>query len=113
MSRVGTHYLLTLPALRIPAGQLHEVSFWMYRNSNSVSTEGIKVYVNTTPSLTGAILLDSVQSSRYGYPQEDAVAFYNYVYTIPLTGTVYVMFESVHAYKSSMEASVSPPNTIL
>ena len=111
MSRVGTHYLLTLPALRIPAGQLHEVSFWMYRNSNSVSAEGIKVYVNTTPSLTGAILLDSVQSSRNGYPQEDATAFYNYVYTIPLTGTVYVMFESVHAYKSSMyleDVSVTP-----
>ena len=111
MSRVGTHYLLTLPALRIPAGQLHEVSFWMYRNSNTVSAEGIKVYVNTTPSLTGAILLDSVQASRNGYPQEDAAAFYNYVYTIPLTGTVYVMFESVHAYKSSMyleDVSVTP-----
>ena len=101
-SRKGTRYLLTLPAIRIPDNQQQEISFWMYRNSNSVSIEGIKVYVNTQPTLTGAILLDSILNSYNGYPVEEKSGYYNYIYTIPMTGVVYVMFESTHAYQTSI-----------
>ncbi|MGM9795017.1 MAG: fibronectin type III domain-containing protein, partial [Candidatus Aphodosoma sp.] len=101
-SRSGTRYLLTLPAVRIPADQQQEISFWMYRNSNSVSIEGIKVYVNTQPTLTGAILLDSILNSYKGYPIEEKSGYYNYIYTIPMTGVVYVMFESTHAYQTAI-----------
>ena len=98
-SIAGTRYLLTLPSVNIPAGQSYDVVFQMYRwyKPTVDANEYINVYVNSTPSLDGAVKIDSIFNSATKYPVEyDYEKYYRYRLTIPSTGVVYVMFEAVH-----------------
>lgn len=100
VSAEGTRYVLYLPPVNIPADQQYEVNFWMYRDYYYLNkkNEFVNVYVNTTPTLQGAVKLDSINRLVSEYPalETKTSGFYNYMYTIPFTGTVYIMFESVH-----------------
>ena len=112
-SKKGTKYILNFPSINIPAGAEYELDFWMYRVSgNSSLNEGVKIYVNNQPTLTGAILLDSISRYAMKYPVEQNVnGYYEYFYNLPLTGVVYIIFESYHDYGSSIyidDISVAP-----
>ncbi|MGM9794692.1 MAG: fibronectin type III domain-containing protein [Candidatus Aphodosoma sp.] len=90
----GARYLLSLPAVQIPENQLYELVFWLYRPSVSTK-ECINIYVNDEPTLVGATKLDSVFRGYNLYPVEtEGAKKYECFYTIPLTGTVYVMLEA-------------------
>ena len=53
-------YELTSPAIAF-TGQFYNVKFTMYRNNEYLSyLDNLKVYYNTTPSLTGATLLKTM-----------------------------------------------------
>lgn len=61
------------------------VSFYMYRHAYYVKTpcSNVDVYINTSPSITGATLLGSI-SSRYDQaPVVSAIGWYQYSYNIP------------------------------
>ena len=102
-SQAGTRYLLTLPSVNIPSGASYDVAFKMYRwfTPTSNANEHVNVYVNSVPSLEGAVRIDSIYNSYSEYPAEyEYEKYYRYRLTIPMTGVVYVMFEAVHdAYK--------------
>ena len=103
-SKAGTKYMLHFPTLYIPNGETYELEFWMYRGTTyATKEEKIKIYVNNKPNLNGAILLDSIHRVPTMYPIEGNVsAFYEYFYDIPLTGNVYIMFESYHEYGAAI-----------
>ncbi len=91
----GTKYVLQSPALNIPQNKSYEVVFWMYRYEPYIYDSYLKVYVNTIPSLEGAIFIDSIGTSINDYPREieGGATFYEYYFDIPLSGIVYVMFD--------------------
>lgn len=95
----GCKYLLSLPALYIPAANSYELDFWFRRYEGSKPGDCIRIYVNDKPSLDGASFIDSVNHYIDDYPVEtQGDRYYEYYFTIPMSGTVYVMIESEQKY---------------
>ena len=96
---------LVCPPIAIEANQAngYGVEFWMYRNASGTgkANEGVRVWASHTPNTTGATLL--VHAHRYtGFePIVGSTGWYKYEATIPMTGTVYIIFEGVCEYGSS------------
>ena len=96
---------LVCPPIAIEANQAngYGVEFWMYRNATGTSkaNEGVRVWASHTPSTTDATLL--VHAHRYiGFePIVGSTGWYKYEANIPITGTVYIIFEGVCEYGSS------------
>ncbi|MGM9794962.1 MAG: fibronectin type III domain-containing protein [Candidatus Aphodosoma sp.] len=112
-SKEGTRYLLSLPAIHIPEDEEYELDFWMHRIKSTMNAgEHVNIYVNDKMSLEGAILIDSIDRVVSNYPVEvDGPKMYEYFFNIPMTGNVFIMFESVHKYQGAMyidEISVAP-----
>mgnify|MGYP000169697491 CR=1 FL=1 len=78
-------------------GATPSVSFWMYRDSLSTAPDTISVWVNTSPSITGATWLGVIARSRY---QNIPVlvtsnGWYQYSFNIPSafnTSVNYILF---------------------
>ena len=103
----GGHYLIASQAINVPTVNGYDLSFWMYRMQGSswqYEDERARIWVNNTPSLDGAILLDSIHAHAALYPVEDIFnsGMVQYVYPIPMQGTVYILFETFHAWGTSM-----------
>ncbi|MGM9795698.1 MAG: fibronectin type III domain-containing protein [Candidatus Aphodosoma sp.] len=117
LSRAGTRYLLCSPALLIPSDDTYELNFWMYRfNYDTNSGERVNIYVNNRPTLEGATKIDSINKSVKFYPIEAELKSkaYQYFYDIPITGVVYILFESVHFGDGAMyidDVTVAPKIT--
>ena len=94
----GEWATLISPAFDI-AGNM-EVSFYFYNSTDgsSSSMDRVLVYMNNTPSLEGATLLDSVM--RYGSEN----AWNEFYFPIPTgtTGTKYVILKAVSGYGHNM-----------
>lgn len=93
----GNRYLLSLPAVYIPTSNSYELDFWFKRLEGSKEGDCVRIYVNDKPSLDGATFIDSVHHYINNYPVEtEGEKYYEYYFTIPMSGTVYVMIESDH-----------------
>ncbi|MCR5423906.1 MAG: fibronectin type III domain-containing protein [Bacteroidales bacterium] len=96
---------LVCPPIAIAANEAngYGVSFWMYRNATGTSKplEGVRVWASHTNSTEGATLL--MHAPRYTgiTPAVSSTGWYEFDATIPLTGTVYIIFEGVCEYGSS------------
>ena len=80
-SKAG-HYLIASQPINVPTVNGYDLSFWMYRmqgNTWQYENEKALIWVNNTPSLEGAILLDSIHAHAALYPVEDIFnAFFQY-----------------------------------
>ena len=87
----GSWAALISPAFNITGNM--EASFYFYKSSNGTSSsmDRVLVYMNNTPSLEGATLLDSVM--RYG----SADAWNEFYFPIPegTTGTQYIILKAI------------------
>ena len=95
----GEWATLISPAFNITGNM--EVSFYFYNStygSATSSMDRVLVYMNNTPSLEGATLLDSVM--RYGSEN----AWNEFYFPIPTgtTGTKYVILKAVSGYGNNM-----------
>jgi hypothetical protein len=84
------------------------VSFWMYRHnySSNGGSAQLDVYVNTTPSLTGATLLGTINPKYNLPPAVAAVGWYQYTYNIPaayVTGSNYIMFRATSDWWNNIQ----------
>ncbi|MFN5323823.1 MAG: PKD domain-containing protein [Bacteroidota bacterium] len=71
-------------------------SFWVYRESSSTAGDSITIFVNNTPSVTGAVRIGGVARSRFfTLPNpEPANGWYQYSFNIPAsfnTNTNYII----------------------
>ena len=93
----GSKGLLISP--KIFAGNTNcSLSFWMYRdNYNSSYDHRVNVYVNSTPSISGATLLTTIYGCRQKAPTASPNTWNQYTYTLPTSSMVeaYVIFEGV------------------
>lgn len=104
----GTKGELSTPAVFIPVGDAYKVRFWMYRDSgyNTKTNEVVNVYINSSPTSTGATLLGTI-SRYYGFAPVEATAnqWYEYAFNIPVessrTGR-HIIFEAVSQYGNNM-----------
>ena len=94
----GSWAALISPAFDISGNM--EASFYFYKSSNGTSSsmDRVLVYMNNTPSLEGATLLDSVM--RYG----SADAWNEFYFPIPegTTGTKYIILKAISGNGYSM-----------
>jgi hypothetical protein len=103
----GTAGTLVTPAFLLPApSQDYMVRFWMYRDNGYASNADlVNVRFNTSPSLTGATLLGTINRSTSLAPVVAANGWYEYAFTMPSgqDGTSrYVIFEAVSLYGNNM-----------
>jgi photosystem II stability/assembly factor-like uncharacterized protein len=90
--------LLISPAFTLaqrPAGSASYVGFWMYRDDGySNKMDRLIVYANTSPSLTGATAIDTINRYSGADPVGNANSWNYYYYNLPATfntGTNYLM----------------------
>ena len=87
----GSWAALISPAFNISGNMEASFSFYKSSNGTSSSMDRVLVYMNNTPSLEGATLLDSVM--RYG----SADAWNEFYFPIPegTTGTQYIILKAI------------------
>ena len=96
---------LVCPPIAIAANEAngYGVEFWMYRNATGTTkaNEGVRVWASHTNSTEGATLLAHAHRYTGLDPVVSSTGWYKYEATIPLTGTVYIIFEGVCEYGST------------
>jgi len=92
----GTKGFISTPGIYMESENL-SVSFWIYRDVNyPASPDKVNVYYHTTPGVTGATLLGTVNRTIYLPPEVGAEGWYEYTFVPPagVTGqTGYFIFE--------------------
>lgn len=101
--------LLTSPAFTLaqrPAGQPAFVGFWMYRdNGYNTALDKIIVYANTTPSLTNATAIDTINRVISSDPAVSGEGWYFNLIDLPAsfnTSTNYLMLLADSQYGNDM-----------
>jgi hypothetical protein len=101
----GFSAALISPPINFPHANFR-LKFYMYRdNGYSTSADKILIWFNSSPSLTGAVLIDSINRSRSLYPTVDADGWYLYSYLIPESGAgngKYIILQAISAYGNNM-----------
>jgi hypothetical protein len=100
----GTHGILATPPVQLESGQYY-IDFWMYRDSayTSYQDEGIKVYINATPSLTGATEIAYIHRPINFEPVVASSGWYEYNYALEnIAGTKYFIFEGISNYGNNI-----------
>ena len=103
----GVRALITPPysLQNNPAGGA-PISFWMYRdNGYNTTADKIDVYYNTSASMTGAVLLGTVNRAIGLSPTVSSNGWYQYSFTIPNTVTstnVYLILRATSAYGNNI-----------
>lgn len=100
----GNSYELTSPAITF-AGQFYNVNYSMYRDDAYPSSlDNLKVYYNSTPSLTGATLLKTTFRSSATAPTVASNGWYNYSANVPygVTGTGYIILQGNSEYGNNI-----------
>jgi hypothetical protein len=100
----GTHGILATPPVQLESGQYY-IDFWMYRDSgySTYQDEGIKVYINATPSLTGATEIAYIHRPINLEPVVASSGWYEYNYVLDnLAGTKYFIFEGISNYGNNI-----------
>jgi len=79
----GTSAVLISPPLSLGAGD-YQVKFWMYRDAGYVaSLDRISIFVNNSPSLTGADSLGNIFRNKTLAPAATDTGWFEYTFTIP------------------------------
>lgn len=104
----GTKGELITPPLGIPANNIYQVKFWMFRDNGytTYNNEVVNVYVNSSPTSTGGTLLGTV-SRYFGFAPVEAVAnqWYEYSFNIPAStgnNARHIIFEAVSQFGNNM-----------
>jgi PKD repeat protein len=107
-NQVGNDEALITPVLDLSKTSGNTVSFWFLRHDYDL-TDGsgshLKVYVNTTQSLTGATLLIDLNTATATSPTVSTPGWYQYTYTIPssYSGSInYILFNSQSDYWNNL-----------
>ncbi len=92
----GTLTKLVLPEMTIPDEGIYKFSIDVLRNSNSYADEGIRIFASTDGEIEGATELgfvsrDYTQSDGGVVTEEDNYGWYTYAFTIPFSGTCYMI----------------------
>ncbi|MCX6162581.1 MAG: hypothetical protein NTV87_14770, partial [Ignavibacteriae bacterium] len=102
-SSAGNYATLVTPALNnsgMGVGDTSKVSFWMYQDpAYTTNYDSVGVWVNTSPSLTGATPLGNIL--RYN----SVAGWSNFSYNLPQSfngATNYVIFKAYSAYGNNM-----------
>lgn len=117
--QAGTIGILVTPPIAFGA-DAHKVNFWMYRDTGyPTDADRVNVHYNTSPNLTGATLLGTVNRSTTLAPAVASVGWYEYEFTLPTTGVnAYVIFEGVSAYGNNIfvddiTVAIVPPTPVI
>ena len=100
----GTHGILVTSPVQFESEQYY-IDFWMYRDSGypNKQDEGIKVYINTTPSLTGATVIAYIHRPITLEPVVESSGWYEYNYTLEnIAGTKYFIFEGISNFGNNI-----------
>lgn len=100
-ARLGGHYILATPPLSIANDGQYDLTFSLYRYSNSINGSELKVWASHTTDTVGAVLITTIARNYQGVPEELKAGWYNYEVNIPLSGSVYVLFEGTHINSTS------------
>lgn len=75
------------------------INTYLHRHASAHANDQYKIYINTSPSLTGATQIYSLYSRTNTVPIVASTGWYNYVIDIPSSfngeSTVYVIFEGI------------------
>ena len=101
---VVNKYTLRSPAITF-SGQFYNVKYSMYRDAQyGTNQDNLKIYYNTTASLTGATLLQTTYRSSTIAPTVATNGWYNYTANIPygVTGTGYIIILGTTDYGNNI-----------
>jgi Secretion system C-terminal sorting domain/Fibronectin type III domain len=73
----------TIDFTTLTAGQQARLNVYLHRHASAATTDKYNIYVNTTPSTTGATQLLEIFSKTTIAPTVSATGWYNYVVDIP------------------------------
>jgi len=75
------------------------INTYLHRHASAHTNDQYKIYVNTSPSLTGATQIFSLYSKTTTVPAVAATGWYNYLIDIPKSfngqSTIYIIFEGI------------------
>ncbi len=96
----GNDEALISPRIDFSKTSNNTLSFWFFRHNYATSYGGshLKVYINTSQSLTGATLLVDLNTPTASSPTVSSTGWYQYTYSIPPSyggATNYILFNSV------------------
>ncbi|MBO4615196.1 MAG: fibronectin type III domain-containing protein [Bacteroidales bacterium] len=102
----GTLTKLVLPGMTIPDEGIYKFSIDVLRNSDSYADEGIRIFASTDGEIEGATELgfvsrDYTQSDGGVVTEEDDYGWYTYAFTIPFSGTCYIILRGESQYGSA------------
>ena len=100
----GTDAILVTPSITIPS-DVYRVAFWMYRDTGYPSNlDRVLVHYNTTPDLTGATLLGTINRSTTQSPVVASAGWYKYTFDMPTgtSGAAYIVFEGISEYGNNI-----------
>lgn len=97
----NTSFLLS-PVYNISANPtlMARVSLWFYRSANAINSDAVTVFVNGTPSITGATQLMVLRRLSTAVPEVTTDGWYQYSADIPLSfntgGNFYIIIRGVN-----------------
>ncbi|HOJ17870.1 MAG TPA: choice-of-anchor D domain-containing protein [Ignavibacteriaceae bacterium] len=103
----GTTAILVTPPLNIPTTEAdYRVKFWMYRDAGYLTNlDRIAVFVNGSPSLTGADSIGNIFRSKNLEPVVADTGWYEYTFNLPgspAEAIKYVIFKGVSGYGNNV-----------
>ncbi len=100
-SAAGSWASVSTPMINFP-NQFYKVGFWIYRyhGNDSDANEGAEIFINSTPSLTGATSLGFISNDRIASPTVTSNGWYNYSFNLPsgTYGNKYILIKAISAY---------------
>ncbi len=102
----GTLTKLVLPGMTIPDEGVYKFSIDVFRDSeNYAEDEGIRIFASINGEIEGATELgfvsrDYTQSDGGVVAAEDDYGWYTYAFTIPFSGTCYIILRGESQYRS-------------
>ncbi len=97
----GTRSYFAMPYMNIPTANTHEVRLMVYRDTQSKTQEGVKIWVGNSLDTVGATRLAHIPHNKNYGPVESSTGWYTYTYTIPVSGDVFVFLEGISEYGTS------------
>lgn len=102
------HPLFVSPLLDMPDAD-YRLSFAIYRRNKSSyssgdpndTTEGIRVWLNTTPDTVGGTEICYIRANKDVPPVESSVGWKTYMFNFHASGDSYIIFEGIADYKAA------------
>lgn len=95
---IGEEAVLITPEMTLTDDNV--VRFWFFRSEDPSNNrhDKIEVYYNSSPTLEGAIFLDSVNRAMNFYPSVSVADWYQYEFEFSNPGSTYIIFKAISAY---------------